>query len=144
MSIGWIIFIVCTLLWHYGLFNMFKKAGIPSWKAFIPLYNTWCMVEIMELKKIWFFFQLVPIAGQFVTIWITIKFVEHFGRFGFWHHAATVLVPFIYFPYLGHAQNERFAGKKVVDNYKKSGTREWVDAAFFCDRSGNNHPHFCI
>jgi signal peptidase I len=131
MSIGLLIFIVCTILWHYGLFEMFKKAGIDPWKAWIPFYNTWCLVEKMELKKIWFFFQLIPIAGQFVTIWLTIKFVEHFGRFGFVHHAFTVLFPFIYFPYLGLSKNEKFAGKKVVDNYKKSGTREWVDAAFF-------------
>jgi signal peptidase I len=131
MNTGWIIFIVCTALWHIGLYGMFKKAGIEGWKAFIPFYNTWCMVEKMALSKKWFFFQLIPIAGQFITIWLTIKFVEHFGRFGFWHHAATVILPFIYFPYLGFSANEKYAGKLVVDNYKKSGAREWIDAAFF-------------
>ncbi len=131
MSIGLLIFIVCALLWHIGLFGMFRKAGMEGWKAFIPFYNTWCMVEKMELKKSWFFFQFIPIAGQFITLWITIKFVEHFGRFHFLHHAATVLFPFAYFPYLGFSKNEKFAGKLVVDNYKKSGAREWIDAAFF-------------
>lgn len=131
MSIGYIIFIVCALLWHIGLYGMFKKAGIVAWKAFIPVYNTWEMVSVMKLNKVWFFLQLIPVAGQFITIWITIKFVEHFGRFGFLHHAAAVLVPFVYFPYLGFSANEKFAGKMVVDNYQKSGTREWVDAAFF-------------
>ena len=110
---------------------MFKKAGIDSWKGYIPFYNTWAMVKKMELKNYWFFLQFIPIVGQFITIWITIKFVEHFGRFGFLHHAATVILPFIYFPYLGMSQNEKFAGKLVVDNYKKSNLREWVDAAFF-------------
>jgi len=131
MSIGWMIFIIWMLGWHIGLYGMFKKAGITPWKALIPLYNTWCMVQKMELKKYWFFFQLVPIAGQFITIWICIKFVEHFGRFSFWHHAATVFIPFIYFPYLGFSKNERFAGVAVVKNYKKSGAREWIDAAAF-------------
>lgn len=128
---GWIIFIIWMLGWHIGLYGMFKKAGITPWKALIPLYNTWCMVEKMQLKKYWFFFQLVPVAGQFITIWICIKFVEHFGRFGFWHHAATVFIPFIYFPYLGFSKNERYAGIAVVKNYKKSGAREWIDAAAF-------------
>ena len=131
MSIGWIIFIVATIGWHIGMYGMFKKAGIEGWKAFIPFYNTWCMVDKMKLNKVWFFIQLIPIAGQFVTIWITIKFVEHFGRFGFWHHAATVLFPFAYFPYLGFSQNEKYAGALVVNNYKKSAAREWIDAAFF-------------
>ena len=131
MSIGWIIFIVATLGWHIGMYGMFKKAGLPAWKAFIPFYNTWCMVQQMGLKKHWFFFQLVPVAGQFITIWITIKYVEHFGRFGFWHHAAAVLLPFLYFPYLGFSKNEKYAGTAVVGNYKKSAAREWIDAAAF-------------
>jgi signal peptidase I len=131
MSLGWIIFILCALLWHFGLSTMFKKAEIASWKAWLPFYNTWSMTEKMGLKKYWFFLQFIPIAGQFITIWITIKFVEHFGRFGFLHHAATVLFPFIYFPYLGLSPNEKYAGTSVVKNFKKSSAREWVDAAFF-------------
>ncbi len=131
MSIGWLIFIVAALGWHVGMYGMFKKAGIEPWKAFVPFYNTWCMIEKMELQKWWFFLQLIPVAGAFITIWITIKFTEYFGRFGLGHHAAAVLLPFIYFPYLGFSGSERYAGKKVVDNYKKSGSREWIDAAAF-------------
>ena len=131
MSIGWIIFIVAAIGWHIGLYGMFKKAGIEPWKALVPFYNTWCMVQKMKLQKVWFFLQFIPIAGQFITIWITIKFVEHFGRFGFLQHGATVLLPFIYFPYLGYSKNEKYAGELVVKNYKKSGAREWIDAAAF-------------
>jgi signal peptidase I len=131
MSIGLLLFIVAFILWHIGLYGMFKKAGIEPWKALIPLYNTWCMVEKMQLKKIWFFLQLIPVAGQFITIWICIKFVEHFGRFGILHHAATVFIPFIYFPYLGFSDKERYAGIPVVKNYKKGAGREWIDAAAF-------------
>ncbi len=131
MSIGWIIFILATLGWHIGMYGMFKKAGIATWKALVPFYNTWCMVEKMELKKWWFYVQFIPVVGAFITIWICIKFVEHFGRFGVGHHAAAVFLPFVYFPYLGYSSSERFAGKKVVDNYKKSAAREWIDAAAF-------------
>ncbi len=131
MSIGLIIFIVATIGWHIGMYGMFKKAGIEGWKALVPFYNTWCIVEKIQLNKKWFFFQLVPIAGQFVTIWITIKWVEHFGRFDFTHHTMTVLVPFVYFPILGFSNNEKYAGELVVSNYKKSAAREWIDAAAF-------------
>jgi signal peptidase I len=131
MNIGWVIFIIAALGWHIGLYGMFKKAGLAGWKALIPFYNTWCMVQKMPLKKRWFFFQFIPIAGQFITIWITIKFVEHFGRFGFWHHGATVFLPFLYFPYMGFSKSERYAGTAVVKNHKKSTAREWIDAAAF-------------
>lgn len=131
MSIGWLIFILATAGFHIGLYGMFKKAGIEGWKALVPFYNTWLMVKKMELKTYWFLFQLIPIAGQFVTIWLCIKFVEHFGRFSLLHHALTVFAPFIYFPYLGFSSNERYAGIPVVKNYTKSAFREWIDAAVF-------------
>ena len=131
MSIGLLLFIIASIAVLIGLYGMFKKAGITPWKALVPYYNTWCMIEKMQLKKIWFFLQFIPIAGQFVTIWINIKFVEHFGRFGLGHHFLTVFFPFIYFPYLGFSDQERYAGTMVVNNYKKGAIREWVDAAVF-------------
>lgn len=131
MSIGWLIFILATLGFHFGLYGMFKKAGITEWKALVPFYNTYLMVRKMELKLHWFILQFIPIVGQFITIWICIKFVEHFGRFSVLHHAATVFIPFFYFPYLGFSKNERYAGIPIVKNYTKSAAREWIDAAVF-------------
>ena len=66
MSLGWIIFILGTIGFHYGLYGMFRKAGIKPWKALVPYYNTWVMVEKMPLKKYWFFLQFIPIVGQFL------------------------------------------------------------------------------
>jgi len=128
---GWIIFILATIGWHIGVYGMFKKAGIEPWKAFIPFYNMWCMVEKTGLKKVWFWLQFIPIAGQFVTIWILIIFVMHFGQFTFLQHAAVVLLPFIYLPYVGFSKDIRWGGKDVMKRYKKSAAREWVDAAVF-------------
>lgn len=131
MSWGLIIFIVATIGYHMGLYGMFRKAGITPWKALIPFYNTWLMVEKMKVKSYWFYLQFIPIVGQFITIWLCILFVEHFGRFSLLHHAATVFFPFIYFPYLGFSKNERYGGSEAVARYSKSATREWVDAGVF-------------
>jgi len=128
---GWIIFIIGTIGWHAGMYGMFKRAGMEGWKALVPFYNTWCIVEKCDIKKIWFCLQFIPIAGQFITIWITIIFVMHFGKFTLGQHAATVFLPFLYFPYLGFSKQVRWGGKEVVKHYKKSTTREWIDAAVF-------------
>ncbi len=128
---GWIIFILGAVGWHIGMYGMFKRAGMEGWKALVPFYNTWCIVEKCGIKKIWFWLQFIPIAGQFITIWITIIFVMHFGKFTVADHAATVFLPFIYFPYLGFSKQVRWGGGKVVSHYKKSASREWIDAAVF-------------
>lgn len=128
---GWIILAIFILGWHIGLYGMFKKAGLAPWKALVPFYNTWCIVNIVRVRKLWFYIQLIPIVGQFVTIWLTILFVMHFGRFNIISHTATVLLPFIYLPYLGFSHNERFVGHSGYKSYKKSIIREWIDAAVF-------------
>ncbi len=128
---GWILFIIGTIGWHLGMYGMFKKAGIEPWKALIPFYNTWLIVEKCQIKQYWFWLQLIPIAGQFITIWITIIFVMHFRRFDMIHHTAATLFPFIYFPYLGFSPNQKYVGEEAIKAYKKPASREWIDAGVF-------------
>jgi signal peptidase I len=128
---GWIIFILGAVGWHIGLYGMFKKSGIDPVKAFIPFYNTWLIVEKCGISKTWFWLQLIPIAGQFITIWIIIIYTMHFGKFGVGDHAAAVFLPFLYLPYLGFSKDVRWGGEKVMKTYKKSAAREWIDAAVF-------------
>ena len=128
---GLFLFIIGFIGWHVGMYGMFKKAGIESWKALVPFYNTWLIVEKCNIKKYWFWIQLIPIAGQFVTIWITIIFTMHFNRSNLIHHTFATLLPFIYFPYLGFSDKEKFHGQSAFDKYKKPATREWIDAAVF-------------
>lgn len=128
---GWIIFVIGILGWHIGMYGMFKKAGIAPWKALVPFYNTWLIVEKCSIRKYWFWLQLIPIAGQFITIWITIIWIMHFGRVNVLHHAAVTFLPFIYFPYMGFSNKEQWKGTIAFEKYKKPNSREWIDAAVF-------------
>jgi signal peptidase I len=128
---GIILFIVGTIGWHVGMYGMFKKAGLEPWKALVPFYNTWLIVEKCEIKKAWFWLQLIPIAGQFITIWITIIWVMHFKKVNLLAHTLTVFLPFVYFPYLGFAEKEKWYGKEPLKHYHKPVSREWIDAGVF-------------
>lgn len=128
---GWIIFILWIIGWHIGLYGMFKKAGLKPWKALIPFYNTWYMVKLCRIKKLWFWLQFIPIAGQFITIWISIIWVMHFGKFDLISHTLTVFFPYIYFPYMGFNKKDRWKGHDIFKLYKKPTSREWIDAAVF-------------
>lgn len=128
---GLFLFFVGLIGWHVGMYGMFQKAGITPWKALIPFYNTWLLVEKIEIKKYWFWLQLIPVAGQFITIWITIIFVMQFKRFNVIHHTAAIFLPFIYFPYLGFSRDEKYYGPSVMASYKKPASREWIDAGVF-------------
>ena len=128
---GYILLSIGVIGWHIGMYGMFKKAGIAPWKALVPFYNTWCIVEVTKTKKYWFWLQLIPIAGQFITIWLTIIFVMHFKKVSVPDHAATVLIPFLYFPYLGFSSYVKWHGHDTLRHYHKPVSREWIDAAVF-------------
>jgi signal peptidase I len=128
---GYLIFILFWLGWHVGIYLMLKKAGVDTVKAMIPIYNTWEVVKLCQISKVWFWIQLIPIAGQFVTLWISIIFVMHFKRVSFLNHFLTVFFPFVYLPYLGLSAHEKWHGEAALQHYHKSASREWIDAAVF-------------
>lgn len=123
--------LILLLLPVIGLYGMFKKAGVAPWKALVPFYNTWVMIELAGMKKYWFFLQFLPIVGWFVSVAIIIDFVKAYGKFKFWEHALTVLFAFGYFIYIGFNKTDKYLGAEAITAHKKSTTREWVDAAIF-------------
>ncbi len=126
-----VITLLLLLLPAFGLYGMFKKAGIPSWKAFVPFYNTWIMLEVGNRPRHWFFWQFIPVVGWFVTLGIYIEFVKLFGKFKFYQHTLTVFVPFLYFIHIGFNKKDKFLGIPAVKAHKKTAGREWIDAAIF-------------
>ncbi len=126
-----VISLLIVLLPAIGLYKMFPKAGIPAWKAWVPFLNTWEMLKAARLKKHWFFWQFIPVAGWFISLWILVEFVKLFGKFKLIEHAATVFFPYIYLPYIAYGQNVAYAGPEAVKKHKKTSTREWIDAAIF-------------
>lgn len=123
--------LLLVLLPAPGLYKMFQKAGIPAWKGLVPFLNTWEIVKAARIRKHWFFWQFIPIAGWFITIWLLIEAVKLFGKFKLYQHAMVVFLPFIYFTYLGWSADEKYLGPEVVKKHRKSATREWIDAAVF-------------
>jgi signal peptidase I len=127
----YLISFLLLLLPSFGLAKMFQKAGVAKWKAFVPFYNTWVMQELGNRYKHWVFWQLIPVAGWFITLGIYIEFVKLFGRLTFGEHAMTTFLSPLYFLYLGYSSKINFTGSEEVRRYKKAAWREWVDAAVF-------------
>lgn len=131
ISVIYLIAISIVMLPSYGFYLIFKKLGIPAWKAFVPFLNTWEIYKLTELRKVWFYLQFFPIVGWFVSLWIFVEFAKLLGRFSLTDHAGAVFIPFLYFPYIANHKDTRFIGAEKVRQHKKSSVREWVDAGVF-------------
>ncbi|MFN8290524.1 MAG: signal peptidase I [Chitinophagaceae bacterium] len=129
-----IVYLIGTLivfLPSFGMAKLFPKAGIASWKAFVPFYNTWEMQKAVKRPVHWVFWQFIPVVGWFISPGIFIEFAKAFGKFSFGQHTlASLFAPF-YFPYLGYKEDPKFIGYEGVKKHKKPTWREWVDAGIF-------------
>ncbi|HXB93594.1 MAG TPA: DUF5684 domain-containing protein, partial [Puia sp.] len=114
-----------------GAYKLFGKAGVGGWKAFVPLYNTWIMLGLAGRPRHWVCWQLIPVAGWFVSMGIFVEFVKTFGKFRLEQHALAAIVPAIYFVWLGWDPTVSFQGAGTVRGHKKGLVREWVDAGVF-------------
>jgi signal peptidase I len=123
--------LLILLLPSPGAYRLFGKAAVPGWKAFVPLYNTWIMLALAGRPKHWIFWQLVPVAGWFISMGIYIEFVKAFGKFLLYEHALAALVPVIYFVLLGWDPAVVYKGREALRAHRKSKTREWIDAGIF-------------
>ena len=129
--IVYLVSILLVLLPSFGLAKLFAKAGVESWKAFIPFYNTWIMQQLSGRPTHWVFWQFIPVIGWFITPGIFIEFAKVFGRFSLPEHCAAALLAPFYFPWLAAQTAVQYIGKEALLQHRKPAWREWFDAAVF-------------
>lgn len=69
---GIIIAVIVTLIIAYVvnaflMGKIFKKAGEESWKAWVPIYNTWTLLEVGGQKGWYVLLALIPFVGAIIT-----------------------------------------------------------------------------
>ncbi|MDW8274538.1 MAG: S26 family signal peptidase [Chitinophagales bacterium] len=126
------IFLLVVLFYMVGIrigaFLIFRRRGVPGWKAFVPVI---CSNEWQKLtgKPLWWTAMLfIPGVNLFyVAAQLTEMSTAH-NRYSFWEHAAAVLLAPVYFIWLG-ATPQQWVGPNV--RFKRSFLREWVEAIVF-------------
>lgn len=101
LGMGMIIFsLLFYLFFSFCLYKIFQKAGRDdAWAAFIPIYNTIVMVDIIK-KPIWWFIMLfIPIVNFIFIIMIYNRLSLFFGKDTLMT-VLLVLLPFIGLPVL--------------------------------------------
>lgn len=61
------------------LAKIFKKAGVPAWIAWVPIYNNWKLLQIGGQQGWWSVLMLVPIVN-IVSLVVTYIAMYHVGK----------------------------------------------------------------
>lgn len=127
---GNIIFLILVLISFVGLYKIFEKAGLPAWKALIPVYNFWLVGGLINRPKWWGLIMIVPGVNLIM-----------YGVYGF--HLArafkkrttndlvyAALMPYLYFAYLGFNKDIKFFGVTDIKS-ESSFVKNWLDPIIF-------------
>jgi hypothetical protein len=52
--------------------RIFKKAGVESWKAWVPVYNNWVLLELGGQQGFWAVLALIPVVNIVAAVFIYI------------------------------------------------------------------------
>ena len=113
-----------------GLFFIFRKANISSWKALIPIYNIVLWIKVCGKNWKWYIYFLIPAINIFTYLMLVVETAKVFNRHGFWEQTLAVIFPFVYLPYLGLSKLE-YMDPATHPVKKYSSAREWLDAIVF-------------
>lgn len=126
-----VLFILAYLSWA-GLYKMFEKAGKPGWQALVPILNFYVWLQIIGRPVYWMLLLFVPIINVFIYSYMHIDLVRSFGKKSLGEHAASILIPFIYFPKIGFNPEDKYLGQaSTFPKEVKTKGREWTEAIVF-------------
>lgn len=113
------------LLGCFLLSRIFKKAGVKTSIAFIPIYNQWKFLEIGDQKGFWIF---VPGANVIFPIIAAYNIGKKLGKED-WFVALYIFLPIVWIIMLGFDKSTWNGGASTIDPFKSSAPAEAAPVA---------------
>jgi hypothetical protein len=107
--------LVCYVVYSFLLGRIFKKAGVPQWAAWVPVYNSWKMLELGGQQGFWAVLALIPIVNIASAVFMYIA-MYHIGRkLGKedWFVLLAIFLPIVWLIWLGFDDSKWDGGKKL-------------------------------
>ena len=84
------------------LSRIFKKAGVPEWAAWVPVYNNWKLLELGNQPGFWAVLSLIPFVNIVAMIFTYIS-MYHIGlklQKAGWFVVIAIFLPLIWLIWL--------------------------------------------
>lgn len=114
--------VITYVVMSFLTMRIFKKAGIEGWKAWVPFYNHWTLLELGNQKGFWAILTIIPLVNIVSAIFTYIA-MYHIGlklgkdgAFVLW----AIFIPIVWYIWLA-VDDSTWQGNKKTST-KKQGT----------------------
>lgn len=79
MDLFWFAFFVAVIV---GLYKTFEKAGQAGWKAIIPIYNIYVLLQIVKKPGWWLILYFIPFVNIVIHLIVSLHVAKAYGKSG--------------------------------------------------------------
>ncbi len=97
--------VVAYVLYALAYFGIFKKAGKPTWAAFVPIYNLIVLLEVVGRPVWWIILFLIPIVNIVIFIIVMNDLSKSFGH-GAGFTVGLIFLSWIFMMILGFGSSQ--------------------------------------
>lgn len=126
-----ILFLIVIVFFPGFVWKTFETAGHKGWKSVVPFLNYYIWLKIINKPLWWYIFILMPFINVFMIMLMVVETLKCYGKFSLGEQALAVIFFFAYLPWLGITKEKEYIEPSRRIPFKKSATREWVDAIIF-------------
>lgn len=125
------IFLALVLISFFGLNKLFSKAGVESWKAWIPFYNFYVLAKLLDKPWWWCLIMLVPGVNIIMYGVYGFNTARAFNKPSNQDLLFASVLPYIFFVKLGLDDTAKFVGLSKYKIEPSKIIKNWVDPIIF-------------
>ncbi|MBI2723190.1 MAG: hypothetical protein HYX39_13535 [Bacteroidetes bacterium] len=125
------IFLGLVIASFFGLSKLFAKAGIESWKGWVPFYNFYCLSKL--LNKPWWWCLIMAVPGVNILMYGVYGFnvARAFNKPSNSDLLFASLLPYIFFVKIGLDPTAKFVGLERYKIEPIKFIKNWADPIIF-------------
>lgn len=103
--------------------RVFKKAGVPQWAAWVPIYNSWKLLELGNQQGFWAVLALIPFVNivSLIFTYIAMYYIgKKLGKED-WFVILAIFVPVVWLIWLGFDDSKWPKDKKATPSQVPAG-----------------------
>ena len=94
----------------------FQKAGLPAWWGWVPVVNSWGMVQLAGRDVVWFVLMLIPCVNLVALVVVSMDVAKAFGKDPGWGLGLAFL-GFVFWPMLAFGKSQYVGNPQQLAAY---------------------------
>lgn len=90
-----------------GMWQIFTKAGRDGWKAIIPIYNIWVLLDIVGRPGWWIILFFIPLVNLVIWFVVSLDLAKSFDH-GMGMAIGLFVLPWLFYIILGWGESQYY------------------------------------